>query len=176
MRAISAPGVKSDGKGNTIVVIPAPHNHLAASPDGGVTISGSGCVGSAGGHPAILRVVFSPRVQGTVKSITTSRPITTPDDHFAASPYCRVPISLGRRIGHASGCPTISAGIVFSAVVEDGCEGGIIIESAPHDHFGSCPDGRVIPSSVRYVGSTRGRPTVGARIVSPAGDRIRREY
>ena len=139
-------------------------------------ISGSGRVGSGGGHPPILWVVFPARVQGTVKSITTSWPITSPDDHFAACPNCRVPISLGRRVGHAGGCPTISIGIVFSAVVEDGYEGGIIIESAPHDHFRSCPDGRVSPPGVRYVGGAGGRPTVGARFVSPAGVRVRRKF
>src|SRR4029077_20145657 len=169
LRAISPAGVRSDAVVIDISVAASPDNHLAASPDSGVTVSASGCVGSAGGRPAILWVVFRPRVQWSVNSMPT------PDDHFAARPNRVVGVSCLGHIIDAGSYPAVCAGIVFSTVVEDGYEGGIIIKSAPHDHFGSCPDGRVIPSSVRHVGSTRGHPTIGARFVSPAGDRIRRE-
>ena len=43
-----------------------------------------------------------------------------PDDHFAASPHCRVRLSGIGRIGGAGGCPTVGAGIVSSAGVQIG--------------------------------------------------------
>ena len=31
---------------------------------------------------------------------------SAPDDHFTASPHCRVIVSRGGRVGGAGGCPT----------------------------------------------------------------------
>ena len=63
--------------------------------------------------------------------------MSAPDDHFTASPNCRVNFSGGGGIGRVSGYPTIRAGIVSAA--------GINVEmaSAPDDHFIAGPDGRV---------------------------------
>ena len=44
--------------------------------------------------------------------------ISAPDDHFTASPDCRVNGSGSGRVGRAGGCPTIRAGIVSPASVE----------------------------------------------------------
>ena len=43
---------------------------------------------------------------------------SAPDDHFTAGPDCRVRVSRGGRVGDASRCPTIGAGIVSAASVQ----------------------------------------------------------
>ena len=43
---------------------------------------------------------------------------STPDDHFTASPDCRVTVSGIGCVGRAGGCPTIRAGIVSAAGVQ----------------------------------------------------------
>ena len=43
---------------------------------------------------------------------------STPDDHFAARPDCRVKVSGSGRVGSAGGCPTVRAGIVSPAGVQ----------------------------------------------------------
>ena len=45
----------------------------------------------------------------------------TPDDHFAAGPDCRVIVSADGRVGGAGGRPTVGAGIVSPAGVQDSC-------------------------------------------------------
>src|SRR5439155_2641900 len=69
---------------------------------------------------------------------------STPDDHFTAGPHCRVLGSAGRRVGSASGCPTIRAGIVSPAGVK--IADATTTTTAPHDHFGPDPDCRVVIS------------------------------
>ena len=44
---------------------------------------------------------------------------SAPDDHFTAGPDCRVTDSGSGRVGGAGGCPTIRAGIVSPAGVQD---------------------------------------------------------
>ncbi len=44
--------------------------------------------------------------------------------------------------------------------------------SAPDDHFTAGPDCRVIVSAIGRVSRAGGCPTIGARIVSPAGIQI----
>ena len=86
------------------------------------------------------------------------RPPTTPD--------CRMPISGSRRVGDASGCPTVRARIVSDATVQI-LTTGINISSAPNDHFAAGPDCRMVyPGLISVVGWC---PTVGVGIISPAG-------
>ena len=93
---------------------------------------------------------------------------SAPDDHFTASPHCRVIQSAIRRVGGAGGNPTVGSGIVSPPVLK-------VTEtiSAPNDHFAAGPDCRVLPGGGRVVGAGR-CPTVCAGIVSPAGVQIRR--
>ena len=63
-----------------------------------------------------------------------------PDDHFTASPHCRVTVSGSGRVGGAGGCPTIGAGIVSAASVQK----PLVARSAPDDHFTAGPHCRVI--------------------------------
>ena len=44
---------------------------------------------------------------------------SAPDDHFAAGPHCRVKVSGSGRAGGAGRCPTVGAGIVSPAGVEN---------------------------------------------------------
>src|SRR5262249_30823435 len=57
---------------------------------------------------------------------------SSPDDHFTASPHCRVIESCGRRVGRGGGRPTIRAGIVSPAGVQDN---EVLILSPADDHF-----------------------------------------
>ena len=43
---------------------------------------------------------------------------STPDNHFAAGPYCRVIISPSGRVGDAGGCPAIDGRVVSAAAVQ----------------------------------------------------------
>ena len=61
--------------------------------------------------------------------------ISAPDDHFTAAPDCRVTASGSGRVGRAGGCPTIRAGIVLPAGVQNRWP-----HSAPDDHFAAGPD------------------------------------
>ena len=47
-----------------------------------------------------------------------SEPSTAPDDHFTAGPHCGVSTRRGR-VGGAGGCPTVCAGIVSPASVQN---------------------------------------------------------
>ena len=97
------------------------------------------------------------------KSWTPS--VSAPDDHFAAGPHRRVRVAGGGRVGGAGGCPTVGAGIVSPASVQDSrCR-----YSAPDDHFAAGPDCRVIVAGSGRVGGAGGCPTVRAGIVSAAG-------
>jgi hypothetical protein len=78
---VSPPGVETDNP----AALTAPHDHFGASPNGGVSPSGDRRIGRAGGCPRVRnRIVSAARVQG--RAVVKS----TPDDHFAAGPDCRV--------------------------------------------------------------------------------------
>ena len=94
---------------------------------------------------------------------------STPDDHFTAGPHCRVTASGIGRVGGAGGCPTVGAGIVSPAGVQNRRRH----HSAPDDHFAAGPHCRVTLSGRGRVGGAGGCPTIGAGIVSPAGVQIR---
>ena len=94
--------------------------------------SGGGCVGGAGSGPTICAGIVSPAgVQLGIRSNPS------PDDHFTASPDCRVKsASIGRV--DAGGCPTIRARIVSAAGVQIAVAD--INGAAPDDHFTAGPD------------------------------------
>src|SRR5204862_2092428 len=89
---------------------------------------------------------------------------TAPDDHFTASPHCRVTFSCRGRGASPRADPTIRTGIVSSA----GVHIIVAICSAPDDHFIAGPDRRLLESTRRRVGGAGSRPTVGVGIISPA--------
>src|SRR5439155_26394124 len=66
-----------------------------------------------GGPTSANRVVSAAGIQ-TLRAITA-----TPDDHFAASPNCRVKPSCNGRVGSARRYPTVGGGIVPAASVEE---------------------------------------------------------
>jgi hypothetical protein len=74
--------------------------------------------------------------------------ITTPDDHFAASPDSRVVGSAFGRIGGSRRLPTIRAGIVFPSCV-------FIVKTTPDDHFTAAPYSRVSSTGRRSIAGTR---------------------
>ena len=75
-------------------------------------VSAGGRVGGAGGCPTIRAGIVSP---AGVQIADTDH--SAPDDHFTASPHCRVNVSGSGRVGGAGGRPTIRAGIVSPAGV-----------------------------------------------------------
>ena len=113
-----------------------------------------------GGPPTIDIGIVSATAIDVVEVVTT-----TPDDHVAAGPDCRVNVSWVGRIGEAGGRPGVGAGIVFAASVKSD---SIAVLSAPDNHFASSPGCRVKNSGIRRVGSAGGYPTVGDRIVFSA--------
>ena len=58
---------------------------------------------------------------------------SAPDDHFTASPHCRVIVSASGRVGRAGGRPTIRAGIVSPAGVQT------LLQSTPPQTIISLP-------------------------------------
>src|SRR5438876_9866178 len=92
---------------------------------------------------------------------------STPYDHFAAGPDCRVIVPGSGRVGSTGSCPTVSAGIVSAAGVQRiayHCP----VTSAPKDHFAAGPHSCVVSSCSGRIGGTGGGPTVGAGITCPA--------
>ena len=111
-------------------------------------------------HPSIpLGIVLGARVE-----ITTIA--TTPDDHFAASPHCSMPVSPRGGIAIAGICPTVRNGIVFAATVKKATEP---IPSTPDDHFAAGPDCRVAGSGSRRIHSSGRYPSIRAGIVLSTG-------
>src|SRR6266446_2249868 len=74
--------------------------------------------------------------------------LSAPDDHFAASPDCRVIVSARGCVGGAGGCPTVGAGIISPAVVKKTAA----IKSTPDDHFTTGPHCCVMDSDRGRVG------------------------
>ena len=164
--------------------VSTPNDHFTAGPDCSVSPSGVGRVGRASRSPTIRINIVSPPVTWSRSSgcswlcswlgklrlwvAARARDESAPDDHFTASPHCRVTVSGSGRVGRAGGRPTIRAGIVSPAGVEKVAG----VSSAPDDHFTAGPHCRVTVSGSGRVGGAGGRPTIGAGIVSPAGVQI----
>ena len=98
------------------------------------------CLGQLGALVVLVAVQLS--VLGLyLPPVFKSRAVTSaPDDHFTASPYCRVTVSGIGRVGGAGGCPTVGAGIISSAGVQ---KVPLPSHSAPDDHFAAGPHCRV---------------------------------
>src|SRR5437588_590532 len=133
-------GIVSPAGVQIAAAISAPHDHFTAGPDCRVKLSAVGRADNARWSPCVigagrrlLRAVSAAGVQiaGAAKS--------TPYDHLAPGPYCRVEFSASGCAGAASGCPTIGAGIISPAGVQKAA-----VVSSPHEHFISGPDCRVI--------------------------------
>src|SRR4029079_5433636 len=101
--------------------------------------------------PAVRNRIVSPTDVEIINEISSA-----PDNHFAASPHCRVIYSGFRRVGSAGGCPAIRAGIIPSA----GVYLEIFIRSAPDDHFATSPHCRVRNSGVWGPGEVCWSPCV----------------
>jgi hypothetical protein len=91
--------------------------------------------------------------------------LSTPDDHFAPGPDRRVGHSAIGRVGGARRCPSIYAGIVSAAGVQNADR----IRSAPDDHFAPGPDCRVVPSGLGRIDDASRSPRIRAGIVSATG-------
>ena len=155
--------VSSAGVRYAVVVLSTPYYHFTASPDCCVKAPGSWRIHSAGSCPTVHFRIVSPAGVHIVRDIIGK--ITSPDNHFAAGPDCRVVLSAKRRVGSTGDCPTIHARIVSPTR----CRSAAVIRSTPDDHFATGPNSRVI-------GSTRWRardscPSVRRRIVSPAAQK-----
>src|SRR5262249_29245662 len=90
--------------------------------------------------------------------------VSTPYNHFTAGPRCSVKFSGRGRVGCIGGCPTIRAGIVSPASIQN----KLVILSTPYNHFTAGPDRRVQVSGRRQTSG--GCQTIRARIFSSAGE------
>jgi len=154
---VSAAGVQK-----AAVAHSAPDDHLAAGPHRGVSGSGIGCAARAGGRPTVRGRVISP---ASVQIGETPIGGSAPDNHFTASPHCRVNFSASGGASSAGRSPTVDARIVSPASIKIGAA----VVSAPDDHFAAGPHCRVIISGIRRAGDTGRCPTVGAGVISCAG-------
>ena len=142
----------------------APDNHFAASPDSGVTGSGTGCVCGARSRPCIRAwIIFA--ASGEIHRAGVGALHATPDDHFSAGPDCRVTTSGFGRVGSASRCPALCAWIVSRAVTEYVPS----VVATPDDHFTVSPDCGMRRAWFGGVGEADSHPTIRARIVCTAG-------
>ena len=92
-----------------------------------------------------------------------------PDDHFAAGPDRRVRFFL------VPGALVVVVGVQLSVVglyLPPVFKRKKSLSSAPNDHFAAGPDCRVPLAAFGGVGGAGGRPTIRARIVSPAGVQV----
>ena len=101
-----------------------------------------------------------------VEIVECHRP--APDDHFAASPHCRVTSicavgALVVLVAIQLSVPGLYLPPVLKRVDATG--------STPHDHFAAGPHCRVKVAAVGRVGGAGGCPTIRAGIVSPASVR-----
>src|SRR5438874_5495063 len=79
-----------------------------------------------------------------------------PDNHFTAGPDRGVSLSVGRRVGGASGCPTVGDGVVSAAGVQKAAKAF----SAPDDHFAASPNCGVLGSGIGGVAEAGWSPRV----------------
>ncbi len=82
-----------------------------------------------------MRTIPPASVGELIAAVST---LPAPNDHLSAGPDCRV---MGSDIGHVGGAgdyPTIPAGIVSPACIEE-----LAGLPAPNDHFTAGPDCRV---------------------------------
>src|SRR5205807_406490 len=77
------------------------------------TVAPFGRAVGAGSCPTVCAGVIS---SAGIQKATVVR--TTPDNHLAVSPDCRVILSASRRVGEARSCPTVRARAVPSAAVQ----------------------------------------------------------
>ena len=92
---------------------------------------------------------------------------STPDDHFTASPHCRVKASVHGVLWSCWWRPNYRCrDYIFRR-----CSNSLKADkkSSPDDHFTASPHCCVILSASGRVGRAGGHPTIRAGIVSPAG-------
>ena len=100
-RVISPAGVQdADEKAN-----PTPDDHVSAGPHCCVTVSAIRRVGSAGCRPTIRAGAIPP---AGILLAANQATISAPDDHFAASPHCRVRHSAVRSAREIGWSPRIA--------------------------------------------------------------------
>jgi len=140
----------------TVGIVSAASVHLIISPDCRVKGSRRGCITGASGCPSVRAgIVPSTRVY----NIITASIASTPDDHFTPGPDHRMCGPRRRRIGGAGDRPTVGAGIVFSAGVQN-VVSSIKEVPAPNNHFAPCPDCRVKISGGGRVDEARWSPGI----------------
>ena len=91
----------------------APDDHFTAGPDCRVTYRPEGALVVLVAVQLSVLGLYLPPVFESLLAIRSA-----PDDHFTAGPDCCVPLGRGR-VGGAGGCPTIRAGIVSPAGVQN---------------------------------------------------------
>ena len=118
---------------------------------GGRRVGGADCCPAVGG--GIISAACVHRLGAIMPS---------PDNHFAAGPYCGMQKSAVGRIGGADGCPDVRGGIISPACVQHSAAGS---DPSPNDHFTAGPYRRV-PGSGISISGAGGCPTIRAGVVS----------
>ena len=95
--------------------------------------------------------------------------MTSPHDHFAASPNRSVTRTSRGGISRAGCCPTISIGIVSPTGVEINETGSDEGNPSPNNHFTACPYCLGAGSANRCIHGACGDPTIRVGIESATG-------
>src|SRR6185369_11095684 len=127
----------------------APDDHFSASAHCRGTGPGRGRVISAGGRPGIRAWIVPP---ASIEHLIKEAGVATPDDHFTASPHCRVIAAGFGCVERAGGRPAVRFGIVSAAGFEEFERLTNWTKSTPDDHFSASPDCRVTGSASGRVG------------------------
>src|SRR5207249_1909637 len=141
-----------------------PDNHLAAGPDGGVTVSPIGRVGGAGCCPTVCGGIISP-------AGVQVREVSAPNDHLTTCPYGSVTVSRIGRVGRARWQPTICRGVVSLTCVQIIRRRRAI--SAPDNHLAAGPNCGVIVSTVGRAHDARACPSICGGVVLPPSINLR---
>jgi len=141
-----------------------PDNHFTAGPDCRVSNSAKRHIDKTSRHPTVVSGTIS--AASVQVGMVRDRVSSTPDDHFAARPHCRVVPSCGRRARSRGSRPAVGARVVSPTSIKVAIT--TTSNSAPDNQLAARPDRRVIGSCGRCISGAGRCPTVGYRIVSAA--------
>src|SRR5205814_1943565 len=119
-------------------------------------------IDSGGGHPSVRAWIVFPACVQEVDEVAS---FSTPNDHFAASPYGAVPPTCVRGVARTCAQPAIRNWVIPAAGVKMPVG---IVEPAPDDHLAAGPHCCMRISGIRSVGGAGSCPSVRVRIIPAA--------
>src|SRR5437660_10647889 len=157
LRTVSPAGVEKEVVG---IVVSTPDDHVAASPDRCVILSGKRRIRGTSGYPTVGAGTVSATA---IKIHAGVAKDAAPGEHLAfGGPHRCVRVSRRGCVVEARSHPTIRAWVVSAASIAI-VKGGI--GAAPDNHFSRAPHRSVTNSAKRRVDQASRRPTVRPWVV-----------